>query len=106
MKSLYVHRALDRTLSPEALEEYFAFGYVPEPRTFLKGSFKLPPAHTLLVHRGQPLPAPRQYWELPFADDAHGFAAGHGEGNVVDRAQVAAFLGAEGRNEPAHLEQR
>ncbi|MEO0972328.1 MAG: XrtA/PEP-CTERM system amidotransferase [Pseudomonadota bacterium] len=66
LKSLYAHPGLDRSLSTPALEEYFAFGYVPEPRTFLEKSFKLPPAHTLTLRRGEPVPAPREYWTLSF----------------------------------------
>ncbi|MEM9386304.1 MAG: XrtA/PEP-CTERM system amidotransferase [Pseudomonadota bacterium] len=67
LKSLLVHPGLERDLSNESIEEYFAFGYVPEPRTFLASTFKLPPAHTLLLRRGQPLPQPREYWQLSFA---------------------------------------
>ena len=37
-----------------AVEDYFALGYVPEPRTIFRGARKLPPAHTLTVRRGQP----------------------------------------------------
>ncbi len=76
LKSLYAHPGLDRSLSTPALEEYFAFGYVPEPRTFLDHTFKLPPAHTLLLRRGEPMPAPREYWQLPF-EVAPGFDAKH-----------------------------
>ena len=35
------------TIDPCAVEEYFALGYVPEPRTIFAGARKLPPAHTL-----------------------------------------------------------
>ena len=66
LKSLQAHPALPRDIDPLAVEEYFAFGYVPEPRTIYRGVFKLPPGHRLTLKRGEPLPEPRAYWEVPF----------------------------------------
>jgi asparagine synthase (glutamine-hydrolysing) len=66
LKALLVHPALPREIEPRAVEDYFAYGYVPEPKTILRHAFKLPPAHTLTVRRGQPLPAPQSYWDVPF----------------------------------------
>ena len=54
-------------LELEAVEEFFAFGYIPDPRTIRRGIFKLPPAHTLRLRRGEPSESPRRYWELSFA---------------------------------------
>ena len=69
LKSVLQHPRLARTIDPLALEEYFALGYVAEPRTIFKGALKLPPAHTLTVRRGQPVPAPREYWDVRFTLD-------------------------------------
>jgi asparagine synthase (glutamine-hydrolysing) len=71
LKSLLAFRgaqgsALKRDLDPLAVEEYFALGYVAEPRTIFRQAHKLPPAHTLTIRRGQPLPAPREYWDVHF----------------------------------------
>jgi len=66
LKVLTAHPALRRDIDPCAIEEYFAYGYIPEPRTIYQQTFKLPPAHTLAVKRGQPLPQPREYWDVPF----------------------------------------
>ena len=66
LKSLLVHGGLTREMDPFAVEDYFALGYVPEPRTIFKGAEKLPPAHTLTVRRGERLPAPREYWDVEF----------------------------------------
>jgi len=30
-------------IDPVAVEEYFGYGYVPDPRTIFKGVLKLPP---------------------------------------------------------------
>ena len=43
-----------------AVEEYFALGYVAEPRTIFKACTKLPPGPHADLRRGQPLPAPRR----------------------------------------------
>ena len=70
LKSLLVHPAQTRDIDPRGVEEYFAFGYVPEPRTIFRGAYKLPPAHTLTLRRGVPLAEPRMYWDPRFAGDA------------------------------------
>jgi len=70
LKSLLVHASLSRELDHCAVEEYFAFGYVPEPRTIFKGALKLAPGYTLTFKRGAALPVPKQYWDVPFAPHA------------------------------------
>lgn len=67
LKSLLVHPDLLRDIDPLAVEDYFAYGYIPEPRSIFRRTFKLPPGHTLCVRRGGPLPRSRSYWEPPFA---------------------------------------
>lgn len=66
LKVLTAHPNLRREIDPYAVEEYFAYGYVPEPRTIYKQAFKLPPAHTLTIKRGQSLSPPKQYWDIAF----------------------------------------
>ena len=70
LKSLLAHGGLKREIDPYAVEEYFALGYVPEPRSIFKQARKLPPAHTLVIRRGQAVPEPREYWHLRFTLDA------------------------------------
>jgi asparagine synthase (glutamine-hydrolysing) len=69
LKSLLAHGGLDRTLDPLAMEEYFAVGYVAEPRTVFKQALKLAPGHMLTIRRGHPLPQPRPYWDVRFTLD-------------------------------------
>jgi len=66
MKSLLIHNSLPRELDYFAVEDYFALGYVPEPRTILRNVKKLPPGFTLTIIQGQKVPEPRQYWDVPF----------------------------------------
>jgi len=70
LKSLLAHGGLEPQLDPFAIEEYFALGYVPEPRTIFIGAAKLPPAHTLEVKRGARMPEPVEYWDVRFTGDA------------------------------------
>lgn len=71
LKALYLHPGLPRQLDPWAVEDYFAYGYVPEPRTILTHARKLPPGHHLTVRRGQAVPVePREYWDVPFVPGA------------------------------------
>ncbi len=69
LKALVAHGGLSTEIDCFAVEDYFALGYVPEPRTIYRQARKLPPAHTLTVGRGQPLPAPREYWDVRFTLD-------------------------------------
>ena len=66
LKALLVHPGLSRVIDPVAVEDYFAYGYVPEPRTIFRGIYKLSPGHTLSLKRGLPAPAPAEYWDAPF----------------------------------------
>jgi asparagine synthase (glutamine-hydrolysing) len=69
LKSLLAYDGWSRELDPCAIEEYFALGYVPEPRTIFSGAAKLPPAHTLTFRRGQRAPVLREYWDVRFTLD-------------------------------------
>jgi asparagine synthase (glutamine-hydrolysing) len=66
LKTLLAHPDMPRKILPEAVEDYFAYGYVPEPKTIFQHAFKLPPGHTLTIKRGQPVPQPKEYWDVPF----------------------------------------
>jgi len=69
LKALKQHPLFARQLDPLAIEEYFGFGYVPEPRSIYQGTWKLPPGHTLTIRRPMHrLPEPRQYWDVSFGE--------------------------------------
>lgn len=67
LKSVLAHGGLRRDLDPLAVEEYFALGYVAEPRTIFRQAKKLPPGHSLCVRRGEPLGQTREFWDLRFS---------------------------------------
>lgn len=68
LKALLCCPDLDRELDPQAIEDFFAYGYIPDPRSIYRSVAKLAPAHCLAVRRGGPPPAPRAYWDVRFVD--------------------------------------
>jgi len=63
IKALLHHPRLERGFDIFALDEFFAYGYVPDPRTIYASVRKLPPAHTLSVKRDGAIQIAR-YWDL------------------------------------------
>ncbi len=59
LKALLQHPDLPRNIDPRAIEDYFAYGYVPDPKTIYRDVAKLAPAHYLAFRRNEPLPTPR-----------------------------------------------
>ncbi|MBC7502258.1 MAG: amidotransferase 1, exosortase A system-associated [Herminiimonas sp.] len=66
LKSLLTFASLPRALDPCAVEDYFAYGYVPEPRTIYVAARKVMPGCTLRLQRGSDQIVQRQYWDVPF----------------------------------------
>lgn len=75
-------------LDPEAVADYFAYGYVPDPRSIYRGIAKLAPGHVLELRTGQDVPAPRRYWRPDFAGEPH-------RGRLEDLAQELGWRLAE-----------
>ena len=69
LKALLVDPALPREIDATAVADYFSYGYVPDPRSIYRSVAKLPPAHSLTLRRGLPVPSPREYWDVRFADE-------------------------------------
>jgi asparagine synthase (glutamine-hydrolysing) len=63
IKSLLKVPGLDRTLDPQAVENFFTYGYIPDPKTIYASIRKLPAAHAMIARRGQPFELLR-YWNL------------------------------------------
>jgi asparagine synthase (glutamine-hydrolysing) len=62
LKGLRVHSGLDRTIDPCAVEEFFALGYIAEPRTIYSDVRQLPAGMTLTIRRGQKAEM-QTYWD-------------------------------------------
>jgi asparagine synthase (glutamine-hydrolysing) len=66
LKSIMTFPELSRKLNVRAVEDYFAFGYVPEPKTIFNNAFKLSPGHRITLKVGDTRVVPEQYWDVPF----------------------------------------
>jgi asparagine synthase (glutamine-hydrolysing) len=88
LKGLMVHPNLQRDVDPRSVEDFFAYGYIPEPRTIFRGVMKLPPGYTLAVSRNGKKAVPQQYWDVPFVTRKSG---GEEEvaGELIERLKEA-----------------
>lgn len=75
LKALTAHPLLRREVDPLAIEDYLAWGYVPDTRAILKGVEKLPAGHYLLLRHNQPMPRPERWWDVSFAERRKGSVA-------------------------------
>lgn len=75
LKALTAHPALRRDLDMSAVDDYMAFGYVPDHTCILRGVKKLPAGHYLLLQQGRPIPPPTQYWDIDFTRRVRGSQA-------------------------------
>jgi asparagine synthase (glutamine-hydrolysing) len=65
LKALMRCPQIERRIDPQAVEEYFAFGYVPDPKTIYSTVKKLEPGAYLCVKRGAGSVTPVRYWDVP-----------------------------------------
>lgn len=75
LKGLLAHPALRREPDLLAVDDYMAFGYVPDHTSIVRGVQKLPAGHYLLLQQGRPLPHPTQYWDIDFSKRVKGSQA-------------------------------
>ncbi|WP_296951522.1 XrtA/PEP-CTERM system amidotransferase [uncultured Massilia sp.] len=66
LKSIMTFPELSRELNPRAVEDYFAYGYVPEPNTIFHNAYKLSPGHAILLRVGDRDVKPHRWWDLAF----------------------------------------
>jgi asparagine synthase (glutamine-hydrolysing) len=72
LKGLLAHPLLRREADPLAIEDYLAWGYVPDHRSILKGVEKLPAGHYRLLRHDAPPAAPVRWWDVSFAERRRG----------------------------------
>ena len=68
LKGLLAYPRMRREVSPQAVEDFLAFGYVPDDASLVEGVKKLPAGHYLVVRRGYPVPQPVQWWDVDFSN--------------------------------------
>ncbi len=75
LKGLLANPAVRRELSPQAIEDYFAFGYVPDDACWIEGVKKLPAGHFMLLNRDRTSPQLCRWWDVDFSNRATGSVA-------------------------------
>jgi asparagine synthase (glutamine-hydrolysing) len=99
---------LPRRIDPAAVDDFFAYGYVPDPNSIFRDIYKLPPAHFLLLDseggrlldRNGGGPAPQRYWRPSAealaidAETATGALIGHLQAATKQRLMADVPLGA------------
>ncbi len=75
LKGLLAHPLLRRKADPRAVEDYLAWGYVPDHRSILEGVEKLAAGHYRLLRHDTPPAAPVQWWDVSFAERRKGSTA-------------------------------
>lgn len=74
MKSLLSTGRIAFELDPRAVNDYFHYQYVPEPRTPLKAVRKLPRAHYLEIDLADLAMREKKYWDMEAAEPVEGNA--------------------------------
>jgi asparagine synthase (glutamine-hydrolysing) len=65
LKALLAADGLSRETDPEALSDYFSFGYIPAPKTIYRSVRKVMPGHYVVASANQFRQV--SYWDLSFA---------------------------------------
>lgn len=66
LKAIECAQSVSREIDVSAVEDYFAFGYIPDPKTIFRSVRKLSPGHVLLLKKGVEQPIQRKYWDVSF----------------------------------------
>jgi asparagine synthase (glutamine-hydrolysing) len=68
LKALLAHPALRREPDLTAVDDYMAFGYVPDHGCIVAGVQKLAAGHYWLLTQGKNPPPPHKYWDIDFSN--------------------------------------
>jgi asparagine synthase (glutamine-hydrolysing) len=67
LKALLAGDNLSREMDPQALSDYFSFGYIPAPKTIYRSVRKVLPGHYITVSRDGAV-RENSYWKLSFGE--------------------------------------
>ena len=68
LKSILTLEDIPREIRPDAVYDFFAYQYVPDPKTIFKNIFKLEPGHYLEITENSF--EKNQYWDVSFANQS------------------------------------
>ena len=84
LKALTACPEVPRRIDPRAVEDYFTFGYVPDPNTIYSDVHKLEPGCYITAAHGQQSVRQERYWDVPLDQDPTGSA-----GLLIDHLKAA-----------------
>ena len=70
LKSIKQRHDFQGAIDPRAVEDYFAFGYVPDPKTIYSNVHKLPPGQMMTFRVGDKAPHLETYWDVGFGTES------------------------------------
>lgn len=79
LKGLLADPDMRRVPDLTAIDDFLAWGYVPDQNAIIQGVAKLPAGHWLLIEHGRPVPSPVQYWDVDYSRRAAGTGQSLGE---------------------------
>jgi asparagine synthase (glutamine-hydrolysing) len=79
LKGLLANPAVRREPDLTAIEDYLAFGYVPDDTCLIAGVKKLPAGTFLRLELGKPLSKPQIWWDVDFSNRSSRSVADHEE---------------------------
>jgi asparagine synthase (glutamine-hydrolysing) len=90
LKVLRQHPLCSNEISPESIEDYLTFGYVPDPKTIFTNTYKLEAGHYLHLKQGELLTKliSTEYWDLPWQASEE-LSAKEIESELIDRLKDA-----------------
>jgi asparagine synthase (glutamine-hydrolysing) len=91
LKALLAHPDLPRRIEPQALEDYLAYGYVPDPKSIYLDVAKLRPGHWLAWRVGEAAPRQERYWQVRFAA-RQGLTPARAQAELIERLEEAVAL--------------
>lgn len=75
LKAILAHPNVDRSVSPESIEDYLTFGVIPGARSIFRRVERLPAGHSLLLDADSLAAPAKRYWQLSFENEAQGSEA-------------------------------
>ncbi len=88
LKSLLPYPGLERDIDPRAIEDYFAYGYIPDPKTIYRSVAKLSPGHIVTFRRNEAPGKEKPFWTFAFDDDAE-ISEADAQVELIDRLREA-----------------
>lgn len=79
LKALMRNPQVPRNIDVQAVEDFFTFGYVPDPKSIFSQVKKLEPGNYLCLRRGEAIAEPVRYWDVPLDRPAAQTAASEDE---------------------------